>query len=416
MRLCCALVWCGSAVFAQVPALTSTPLTTDERIRVYEEWVAANPASTANRTLLAGAYIQKTRETTDFAYLDRASKIVDRVLAEKKDYEALRLRNLIELNLHHFAKVVEYARQMTRAAPSDPQNWGSLGDALLEMGDYEGALEAFQKMLSIRPNLFSYNRMAYYRFITGDVEGGAAMMADAVKAGSRYPENKAWCLVELGNIYFKTGRWSEAERAYTEAIAIFPSSHAAYAGLGSVQAAQGKLAQAIESYRHAQAITPMVQYAGVLHDLYAASGNPAESRRQADMVDLVSKLEEASGMKANRTLALVYANQDRNPARSLELAQADFEVRQDIYTFDALAWSLYKNRRYKEAREASEHALKLGTPEAMFFYHAGMIANSLGDGTNARTYLEKALRLNSGFDIHQAAIARKTLGEMGAAK
>ena len=412
MKFCCFLLFCA-VVLAQVPALKTTALSTDERISVYEQWVAADPSNTSNQTLLAGAYIQKTRETTDFRYLDRAAKIVDKILLEKKDYEALRLRNLIELNLHHFSKVVEYAREMTRSAPSDPQNWGSLGDALLEMGQYDGAQEAFQKMLAIRPGLFSYNRVAYYRFITGDVDGGIAMMTDAVKAGARYPENKAWCLVELGNMYFKTGRWPEAERAYADAIATFPASHAAHAGLGSVQAAQGKLPQAIDSYKRAQSITPMVQYAGALRDLYVASGRKSDAQQQADLVDVVAKLEEASSMKANRMLALIYANQDRNLARALDLAQADFEIRQDIYTYDALAWTLFKNKRYQEARRASEQALKLGTPEALFFYHAGMITNALNDRAGARKQLEKALQLNAGFDIRQAATARKTLEAIG---
>ena len=407
------VVLCSSASSAQIPGLKSAPATADERIALYERWVSADPANIGNQTLLAGAYIQKTRETTDYSYLDRASKIVERVLAQTRDYEALRLRNLIELNLHHFSKVVEYAREMTRSAPSDPQNWGSLGDALLETGDYPAAFEAFQRMLSIRRNLFSYNRMAYYRFITGDSEGGIAMMRDAVQAGARYPENKAWCLVELGGMYFKTGRWREARQAYSEAIETFPALHAAHAGLGSVLAAQGDLPQAIESYKRAQSITPLVQYAGVLHDLYASSGRKAEAQHQADVVDLIAKLESASNIKANRTLALVYANQDRNLAVSLDLAQADFEVRQDVYTYDALAWALYKNKRYHEARQASEKALKLGTPEAMFHFHGGMIANALNDGATASACLKKALQINPGFDVRQAAVARKTLAEIG---
>lgn len=400
------------SLWAQIPSLSQKPMTTDERIAIYEEWVAADPASIGNQTLLAGAFIQKTRETTDFGYLDRAEKIINQVLARKQDYEALRLRNLVELNRHHFAKVVEYTSAMTRSAPSDPQNWGSLGDALIEMGRYPEAREAFEKMLALRSNLFSYNRMAYYRFLTGDVDGGIAMMTEAVKAGARYPENKAWCLVELGNMYFKTGRWAEAERAYRDAIDTFPALHSAYAGLGSVQAAQGKPAEAVESYQHAQSITPMVQYAGALHDLYAVLGKKAEAQQQADLLDVVAKLEEAARQPANRTLALLYANQDRNLKRALELARADFEIRQDVYTNDALAWALFKNGRLEEARHASEQALKLGTPEAMFYYHAGMIAAAQGDRAAARAWLAKALKLNPGFDIRQAVLARKTLDHM----
>ena len=396
-------------MFAQVPGFNGKPVTTDDRIALYEGWVAADLANTANQTLLAGAYIQKTRETTDFSYLDRAAKIIDKTLAVKKDYEAMRLRNLIELNRHHFAKVIEYAGEMTRMAPGDPRTWGSLGDALMESGRYEPARVAFEKMLSLRPNLFSYNRVAYFRFINGDVDGGVAMMTDAVKAGARYPENKSWCLLELGNMYFKTGRWAEAERAYIEAIELFPSSHAAHAALAGVKAASGNIPQAIAGYKRAQSITPMVQYAGALHDLYLYAGKKTEARQQAEIVDLVAKLEEAANQTANRTLALIYANEDRKPAKSLELVEADLQVRQDVFTYDAYAWALFKNKRYDEAWKASENAMKLGTPEAMFFYHAGMIANARADAAAAKQLLEQALKLNAGFDVRQAAIARKVL-------
>ena len=107
-------------LLGQISGFNGKPITTDDKIALYEGWVAGDPANTANQTLLAAAYIQKTRETTDFSYLDRASKIVDKVLSAKRDYEAMRLRNLIELNRHHFAKVIEYTREMTRSAPSEP--------------------------------------------------------------------------------------------------------------------------------------------------------------------------------------------------------------------------------------------------------------------------------------------------------
>ena len=392
---------------AQVPNFN-----TDQQIKLYQDWVAKDPSGISSRTLLAGAYIQKTRETTDFGYLDRASKILDGVLSEKQDYEALRLRNIVELTLHHFSNAAEYARAMIIRWPGDVQSWGTLGDALLEMGQYDSAHDAFAKMLELKPGLMSYNRMGFYRFVTGDRDTGVELMRRAVAAAAKYPENKAWCLVELGNMYFKTGRWAEAEQAYDEAIATFYTSHAAYAGLGAVAAAQGKLAEAIEKYKRAQSITPMVQYAGALYDLYIAVGKNAEAGKQADLIDLVAQLEGVANQKANRTLSLIYANQDRNLTRALEFAQADFEIRQDIYTYDALAWALYKNRRYREAWRASEEALKIGAPEALFYYHAGMVASALGDASTAEEHLERALRLNAGFDFRQAAVARLTLAKM----
>ena len=401
--------WC------QVPHL-NTDFNTDRQIQLYQSWVAKDPSDISSLTLLAGAYVQKTRETTDLGYLQRASKILDTVLAKRQDREALHLRNIVELTMHEFPKAAEDARALTVSWPGDTESWGTYGDAMLEMGQYDQARDAFAKMLAIKPGLTSYNRMGFYRFVNGDVTGGIDLMQHAVKAAAKYPENKAWCLVELGNMYFKTGKWAEAKTVYQDAVTTFPASHQAHAGLGSVAAAEGKMTEAIADYKHAQAITPMVQYAGALYDLYRAEGKNAEAREQADLIDLEAKLEAAAGLVANRTLGLMYANEDRELAKSLDLIQTDFKVRKDIYTYDALSWILYKNKQYDEARKASAEALKTGAPEALFFYHAGMIADALGDTGAAKKQLAKALELNAGFDFGQAAIARQALDRLQGAK
>ena len=76
---------------------------TDERIRMYQSLVNYQPTDAHYQTLLAGTYIQKMRETMDPGYLDRASKIVESVLAnDRTDYPALRLRSWSgDRNEHH---------------------------------------------------------------------------------------------------------------------------------------------------------------------------------------------------------------------------------------------------------------------------------------------------------------------------
>ena len=74
------------------------------------------------------------------------------------------------------------------------------GDALIEMGDYDAAADAYQKMVELRPDLASYNRAAHYRFLFGDTSGAIRIMKQAIEAGSSSPENVAWCMVDLGGI------------------------------------------------------------------------------------------------------------------------------------------------------------------------------------------------------------------------
>ena len=388
-------------------------MATDERIKMYEALANYNAADLHYRNLLAGAFIQKMRETMDPGYLDRASKIVEAVLsADGTDYEALRLRSQIELERHNFTKVAEYSRALISSSPDDPWNWGTLGDSLMELGQYDKAAEAYQRMVNMRPDLSSYNRASYYRFVAGDAAGAIQVMKRAIDAGSRSMENVAWCDVDLGNMYFKIGQVSDAERAYLSALRAFPGYYPAYAGLGRAYAAQGKITEAIESYRRAQSAVPLVEYAGALEDLYALAGKPDEARKQAEMVDMIDKMEQASGLSVNRNLAMAYADRDRKVDRAVALVEGELRGRRDIYTYDALAWTLYKNKQYEEAGKAKEKALELGTPEPAFYYHAGMIERALGQTDQARKHLERALALNARFDPRQAPLAQAALKEI----
>src|SRR5207247_1130081 len=255
----------------------------------------------------------------------------------------------IELERHGFKQVVEYSEGLTRIAPEDPWNWGTLGDALMELGRYEAASEAYQKMLAIRANQASYNRVAYYRFVSGNSKEAIELMKLAVAAGGPAPENTAWCLVELGGMFFKGGQLDAAEQAYSQALMLFPGYHSAQAGIGRVKAAQGKRQEAIVRYKRAQASVPLPEYAAALQFLYRQTGKPDEAKKQIELIDIVERLAQASGEKTNRNLAMIYADEGRRLDRALALIEEELKVRQDVYTYDALAWVLYKQKRYEDA-------------------------------------------------------------------
>ena len=363
-----------AALQDKVLAEQANRLTTDDRIAFYGSLVDARPETLQYPVLLAGAYIQKMRETMDFDYLNRAEKVLRRVLeSDSSNYEALRLGTVIQLERHNFAKVVELSRRLTDIAPMDPWNWGTLGDAYIELGDYDEAAGAYERMMRLRPDLASYNRAAHYRFLHNDMKGAIQTMRLAISAGSGSPENVAWCWVELAAYYAKTGQNDEAERAYKSALRTFSNYHPAYAGLGKVQAAKGETAEAIENLRRAQSITPLPDYAATLYDLYLAAGQNEEAVKQKQLIEVIDRLGRANGEKANRNLALIYADHDWNLARSLDLAPAELDYRRDVYTYDALAWALYKNGRYAEAAKAMDRALQLNTPEPGFKRHAQLI-------------------------------------------
>ncbi len=69
--------------------------------------------------------------------------------------------------------------------PYDADAYGVIGDALVELGRYDEAFEAFQTMVDTKPELASYARVSYARELLGDVVGAIDAMRQAF-AGRRH--------------------------------------------------------------------------------------------------------------------------------------------------------------------------------------------------------------------------------------
>ena len=394
-------------------------LGTDQRIKMLETLRAAKPEDLHYQNLQAATYVQKMRETADPSWLDRAGKLIELTLsAEARNYEALRIRSEIELERHNFRQVVAYSKELIAVGPGDPWSYGTLGDALMEMGEYDQAADAYQKMVTLRPDLASYNRAAYYRFISGDLSGAIELMKKAVAAGSSQRENMAWCLAELGQMQLKAKQLDEAEASYRSALTAFPNYHPALAGLGKTLAAKGKRAEGIAMLTKAQSTVPWPDYAATLRELYAAAGDAKAAQRQVENLNVLEQLGRAQGEKANRGLALAFADAKVNLSRARELAEGELKVRNDVYSWDALAWVLYQQGKVAEAADAMGKALRMETPEPLFAAHvvaisAGMFDPSLNP--TQRISICHALRKGLSPETLEKALADPKLAQCAAA-
>jgi Flp pilus assembly protein TadD len=74
-----------------------------------------------------------------------------------------------------------------------------------------------------------------------------------------------------------------------------------------------------------------------------------------------------------------------------------------------LAWALARNGRCAEAEHFSRRALRLGTRDALKFFHRGMIERCLGNSDEARSWFGRALALNPNFSLRWAPVAREAV-------
>ncbi|MDQ2747704.1 MAG: tetratricopeptide repeat protein [Acidobacteriota bacterium] len=408
----------GSATIPPAALIVSDDRTNEKEIRFYENKVKNDAEDYSANNKLAGLYLQKLRETGDVTLLNLAFRAVRASLDSVPDVRnsgGLAALALCEFASHDFTNSRDHALRLIELEPSKSYPQSILGDALVELGEYEKAEIAYKKitLLDKGSSSGSESRFARIAQLEGDNAEAQKHFADALKLtlNQSFPprETVAWLRWQLGETAFSIGDYKTAEKDFQDSLTTFPDYHRAVASLGKVRAAQGDLQGAIEQYEKVTRILPDPNYVAALGDLYELSGRETDAKRQYELVEQIGRLSELNGALYNRQLALFYADHDLKPAEAFQLAAKEYETRKDIYGADALAWTALKAGKNLEAQTAIKDALRLNTQDAKLFYHAGMIARAVGDDNAARQFLQKTLALNPAFDLLQAANIKSIL-------
>jgi tetratricopeptide (TPR) repeat protein len=379
-------------------------------VRKLEHRVAVDPKDADSLTLLGLAYQQRARETGDptfYALSDRAL----RRAAAAGGHLSLIVQGQASLanTRHRFAQGLALARRAVRLDPNNGSAYGALGDALLNLGRYPAAFKAYDRMAVLSPGIASYTRVASARELIGHPAAAAEADTLAPEADrSPVPEHLAWTLVQLGNVRFNTGRLEVAAAAYRAALRRLPGYVHAEAGLARVEASRGEYAAAIARLRHVVAVLPIPAYVILLGDALHASGHEAAARHEYALVSAIERLFRANGVRTELQTAVFDLDHDRNVADALARARTAYRSAPSIYAEDALAWGLFRTGKCGEARAHSAHALRLGTRDALLFFHRAMIERCLGSAS-ARWWFHRALAVNAHFSILWAPVARRAL-------
>jgi tetratricopeptide (TPR) repeat protein len=351
-----------------------------QRIDDMEARLRAQPDDTGAAVLLADALLRQARATNDGRPAGRASEVLNAALKEHPgQYDVLRMLGAIYLSQHRFRDALEIARRSREQRPDDAWNYGVMGDAQIELGEYSDAFDAFDKMMTLRPNAAAYARVAYARELQGDVGGALTAMQRAAKATApNDPEAQAWYAAQTGELYLKLHKLDDADREFRRAVFLFPNYPLAMIGQGKVRVARGDREGALAIYLEQLKRTPTLDLAARIGDLYAARGDAAQSEHY---YQLAEDLAGPGMVQTEANLALYLADHDRKTSDAVTIAEAVAAKRHDIFTEDALAWAYYKAGRVKDAYAASQLALRTGTRDEALLARADRIRAATARGT-----------------------------------
>jgi tetratricopeptide (TPR) repeat protein len=281
-----------------------------------------------------------------------------------------------------------------------------IGDAEIELGRYRLAFRDFNTMNRTQPSLSSYSRVSYGRELIGHTAGAIKAMKLAIDAATDTAEPTAWTHVQLGKLYFNHGRYSAALREFELANETFPSYAYALDALATDEAALGHLRTALAYERQAVDLIPLPQYVATLGDLYTITGRHTLARRQYALIGVIERLLRANGVRVDLDIAQFDVDHGIRLEHAVALARIGQRERPSIDGDDVLGWALSRNGQCGAALHYSQLALRLGTQDAVKFFHRGMIERCLGHTATARTWFRRALGLNPHFSLIWSPVAR----------
>ena len=361
----------------------------DKEIRKYQDQVRRGINRQAAVERLGWAYVAKAHESFDPGFY-KLAEICATVLESDSPgcAEGLLLRGHVLQNLHRFKEAESIARELAtkRGLPFD---FGLLGDTLMEQGKLKEAVEFYQKMVDLRPDLQSYSRIAHVRWLTGDLEGAMEMMRAAVSASSpRDPDTAAWVNSRLAGLELQFGDKEKALRCFDAALEFQPDYPPALLLRGKLLLTKDDLEAAVTDLQLAATQNPIPEYQWTLADVLREAG------RETEAVEIESRIRTQGATTDPRGLSLFLATRGENVELAVQLAEQEFTQREDVFTHDALAWALAAAGRLEEAQVHMEQALAEGTKDPRLFFHASVIASKAGQSEKAMKWFIATAAMN----------------------
>jgi tetratricopeptide (TPR) repeat protein len=402
----------SAAVEAAGSVATSNGPGLERTIASLEARLSETPKDHTGWATLGLALVQQARVTIDPTLYSRAEDALATSWSINDDDNDLALagNSALAAGRHDFAAAQRFATDGLAINPYSSLLYGLLSDAQIQLGEYDDAFASIQKMLDLSPDTTSLSRASYAFELRGDVAQAEALMERALQDAPT-DADRAFALTHLGDLAFDAGDPNRALEFQLRALDASPDDVAAQFGRARAELALGQTETALAHFDDLVRRVPDPFYAATYGAALESVGRVEEAAAQYDLVDAGHTLFAASGQLPDAD-AVLFDIQRGRIDEALVDAESAMDTQPFLATRDAYAWALHAAGRHDEALIEIEAALALGTRNAQFHYHAGMIRLALGDVDGARADLSEALAINPFFDPIDGPIAAAELAKL----
>ena len=239
----------AAAIFDNSLGLVLTPQTgdsrTDKEISRLQQQIRNGRNLQLGLEQLGWAFVTKARESFDpgfYKLAEQCARCIEK--RNPQSQEAMLLRAHVLQNLHRFKESETLARRLVQQRGLS-FDYGLLGDALMEQGKLNDAVEAYQQMMNLKPDLRAYARAAHMRWLKGDLAGAIEAMQLAVSAATpQDAESAAWVNTRLAILRVSSGpvltKQNNGARWHSRYKTIIPQRYCCRAGSCLLKAGSAK--------------------------------------------------------------------------------------------------------------------------------------------------------------------------------
>lgn len=356
----------------------SGPTTTVEGLAAY---LSAVPDDWGAWSRLGGLQLERARSTGSPEWYGRAEQSFRRSLQIQPDGNPPALAGIaaVAAATHDFAAAESGARAALAVNPLDATAQAILVDSLTELGRYDEALAAAERLDSTHPGLSSYSRLAYQEELRGRVPAALSLLSRAADDAAT-PSQAAFARYQEGLLALQSGDLARAERSYAAGAAVAPDDLSLAHLRARIAAAEGRDALAADLYRALVQRRPTAAFAIEAAEAMTRTG---ASREASDLVALAQAqlaVNRANGVEPEPSDVVLEATYG-DPATALRMAESLWARQKGVYAADAYAVALQAVGRDGEALQYADRALSLGTTTPSLTEHRDQIRAALEGGT-----------------------------------
>jgi tetratricopeptide (TPR) repeat protein len=289
-------------------------------------------------------------------------------------------------NLQRYNESIEAYAKAIKLSPESTLYWKS-GNVLVARGDYQRALEMFEKARERDPD----DPESY--FSMGQLYGGMGQQEKALEQYKRVIELAPTSTVgydKSGDVYLDLGKYDKALEAYAKVTELTPGSSVAYWKRGEAYRAKGEFESALKMYRKARELdsqNPDPCFAMGL--TFEAQAKYEQALEQYQGVIELAPQESAGYEKSGDIYFTLQNDEDalKAYAKVIELtpeaASAYWKTGEVRRTQGAL----------EQALEMYDKAIKLEPDNADYFYGMGQVYEMLKQQDQALICFDKVVEL-----------------------